>query len=341
MLARFLFIFSCCYVILCTEVSAQLFKGVPPSDWVLVEGNATILCPDGVEVDKKRLSDMARRQAIENRMGTSIVYGNFIKSYETELDNYEHFVDMSSQFPQGVWRADVSEPEYCREETEIRKENSAGIIRKRVKAEKWSCRVKGYAQPLKQIMPQFEFQIMNGNNSVIVEQTMQDGKAVLSVGTDSVFRQGDLFRTRFRCTCSGHLVLFMDNGQNAFRMLPYAAFDKDDDVFIEAGKWYSFFDSSAVPYNERCNVDELELLTDMEFDAIRIYYLFSETPFNRDFFFSIVDSGNEIPEGYSQLPSITSIQFAGWLQQNKVLKPDLQISVVDLVIDNVNKTGDK
>lgn len=98
------------------------------------------------------------------------------------------------------------------------------------------------------------------------------------------------------------------------------------------------FDLSAVPYKDRQTVDELELMTDQEYDAIRIYYLFSETPFTKDFFFSMVtDTGNEIPKGYSQLPSITSAQFAKWLQQNKVRKTDLQISVVDLIIDNLNK----
>lgn len=82
------------------------------------------------------------------------------------------------------------------------------------------------------------------------------------MGNDSVFHQGDLFITRFRSTKSGHLVLFMDNGENAFRMLPYAAFEKDDDVKIEANQWYSFFDLSAVPYKDRQTVDELELMTD-------------------------------------------------------------------------------
>ena len=130
----------------------------------------------------------------------------------------------------------------------------------------------------------------------------------------------------------------MDNGENAFRMLPYAAFDHQDDVMLEPNRWYSFFDLSAVPVKEREYVDELELLTDREYDAIRVYYLFSETPFTKDFFFTIGDTGrNDLPKGYSELPSITSRQFTLWLQQNRIRKPDLQVSVVDLIVDNLNR----
>ena len=324
-----------------TDVKAQLFEGVPPSEWVLVEGSTSVTLPKEETIDKEELLNIAQQEAIEKKFGTSIVYGNFMKAYEGELDSYEHYLDLTSQFPQGIWRANVTEPNFKTEEAEILKKNIFGKLKKRVAATKWTCNVKGYAQPLSQVMPQFEFQILNGKKQVIVKQIIEDGKAKLTVGSDSVFRQGDLFITRFRSTSSGHLALFMDNGENAFRMLPYSSFDHDNDVKIESDKWYSFFDISAVSQNERDFIDELELMTDREYDAIRIYFLFSEKPFTKDFFFSMAtDTGNEIPEGYSQLPSITSAQFAKWLQQNKVRKTDLQISVVDLVIDNLNKPGD-
>lgn len=338
---RFIVITILTSIINLSYVQAQLLKDAPPSDWVVVEGSTSITLPEEESIDKNELLNMAQQEAIEKKFGTSIVYGNFMKAYEGELDNYEHYLDLTSQFPQGIWRADISEPEFKNEKAEILKKNIFGKLRKRMSATKWTCNVKGYAQPLLQVMPQFEFQILNGKKQVIVEQIIEDGKAKLTVGGDSVFRQGDLFITRFRSTSSGHLALFMDNGENAFRMLPYSSFDQDDDVKIESNKWYPFFDISAVPHNERDFVDELELMTDREYDAIRIYFLFSEKPFTKDFFFSMAtDTGNKIPEGYSQLPSITSAQFAKWLQQNKVRKTDLQISVVDLVIDNLNKPGD-
>lgn len=321
------------------QAVAQIFQGEPPAEWVRVEGTTTVTLPLTESINKEELVNIARQEAVEKEFGTSIVYGNFMKSYEGEMDRYDHYLDLTSQFPQGIWRADITEPTFKSEDAEILKKNIFGKLRKKVDATQWSCTVRGYAQPIKQIMPQFEFQILNGNNLCIVEQKIQEGKPCLTVGGDSVFRQGDLFITRFRSSRSGHLVLFMDNGENAFRMLPYSAFDSADDVKIESGRWYTFFDYSAVSAEERETVDELELMTDRQYDAIRIYYLFSEAPFTKDFFFSMTtETGNIIPEGYSQLPSVSSAQFAKWLQQNKVRKTDLQISVVDLVIDNTKRT---
>lgn len=320
------------------EGYAQIFQGTPPTDWVIVEGTTSIKLPRGEEIGRMELLNMAQQEAIEKKFGTSITYGNFMKAYEGELQNYEHYLDLSSQFPQGIWKADLIEPVITSKETEILRMNRRGELKKKIPAIEWTCQVRGYAQSLNQILPQFEFQILNGRKQIIVEQVIQQGEARLKVGNDSVFRQGDLFITRFRSTKSGHLVLFMDNGVNAFRMLPYAAFDKDDDIKTNANCWYSFFDLSAAPENERQTVDELELMTDMEYDAIRIYYLFSETPFTKDFFFNKSDDETkELPKGYSELPSVTSAQFARWLQQNRVRKPDLQMSAVDLVIDNIKQ----
>lgn len=317
---------------------SQIFQGTPPVEWVLVEGTTSVKIPRGETLDREGLLNMAQQEAIEKKFGTSIAYGNFMKSYEGELEHTEHYVDLTSQFPQGVWKADLMEPEWSSKEAAILKTNRRGELKKKTAAVEWTCRVKGYAQPLKQILPQFEFQVMNGRRQVIAEQTVQHEEAKLSVGTDSVFRQGDLFITRFRSTKSGHLVLFMDNGENAFRMLPYAAFDQEDDVKVDANRWYSFFDLSAVPPKERESVDELELMTDREYDAIRVYYLFSETPFTKDFFFTMGDAERQdLPKGYSELPSVSSRQFALWLQQNRVRKPDLQVSVIDLIVDNLNK----
>lgn len=336
-LANKIKLWAVCVTVWSSYTQAQVFQGTPPSDWVVVEGTTSIKVPDGEDFKQSDLINMAQQEAIEKKIGTSITYGNFMKSYEGELDSYEHYLDLTSQFPQGIWKANLAEPSLTSHETEILRMNRWGRLKKKVSATEWTCRVKGYAQPLNQILPQFEFQILNGHKQIIAEQKIQDSETHLTVGNDSVFHQGDLFITRFRSTKSGHLVLFMDNGENAFRMLPYAAFEKDDDVKIEANQWYSFFDLSAVPYKDRQTVDELELMTDQKYDVIRIYYLFSETPFTKDFFFNIKGENQKLPEGYSELPSVTSAEFARWLQQNRVRKTDLQMSIVDLIIDNLKE----
>lgn len=327
------------YLLMPISVSSQTFQGTVPDEWVIVESRTTIKVPVNEPISKEYLINISRQEAIESKMGTSITYGNFMKSYEGELDNYEHFIDMTSQFPQGVWKADIIEPEIIEKEAEILRINRFGKLRKRIPAKQFTCYVKGYAQAINQIQPKFEFQIMNGKKQVIIEQKVINNEIKLIAGIDSVFKQGDLFITKFRSSKAGHLAMFMDNGEKAQRMLPYYAFQTKEDVYIESNKWYSFFDISKAAPEERETTDELELMTDKEFDAIRIYFLFSETPFTKDFFFNTSDQAvnKQLPEGYGELPFISSAQFARWLQQNKVLKKDLQLSIVDLLIDNTEK----
>ena len=321
-----------------SPVSAQVFQGTPPAEWIEVSGEASIKLPQEEKLEHQELLRLAQQTAIENQFGTSIVYGNFMKTYESELQHYEHFVDMKSQFAQGVWFSDKTEPVFTSRKTEILGADLKVNFKKKIPAVEWTCAVHGYAKQLHQILPRFEFKILNDKKNVVVEQKIGLNGSELIAGQDSVFHQGDLFITQFRSSKSGHLALFMDNGEKAQRMLPYYAYDNVDDVSVKANQWYSFFDISEPSGFPKENIDELELITDQKYDVIRIYYLFSETPFTKDFFFSSADdegiSHPELPKGYSELPSVTSQQFVQWLQANRIRKKDLQISIVDLIIDN-------
>lgn len=118
-------------VLLCTVSGrSQIFHGVPSSDWVLVEGCTSIKIPCGEELDREGLLNMAQQEAIEKKFGTSIAYGNFMKSFESELRHSEYYVDLSSQFPQGIWKADLMEPEWSSKEAEIMKTNPQGRTEK-------------------------------------------------------------------------------------------------------------------------------------------------------------------------------------------------------------------
>lgn len=85
-----------------SPVSAQVFQGTPPAEWIEVSGEASIKLPQEEKLEHQELLRLAQQTAIENQFGTSIVYGNFMKTYESELQHYEHFVDMKSQFAQGA-----------------------------------------------------------------------------------------------------------------------------------------------------------------------------------------------------------------------------------------------
>lgn len=319
------------------EVTAQdLFIDTPPEDWVEVSATASVVVEKGKTVDRLTLEEQARRTAIEQKFGSSVAFGSAVKSFSNESEQYDRLVELNNYFVDGVWKADINQPEFVSESVLLTKEKRRGT--KEVAADKWYCKVHGYAAPLRCVPPVFEYQIMNGDNRVVSERI--SGRK--SGCSERVFRQGDLFRLHFRTSQNGYLALYMDNSEVAQRMLPYAAAatSGDESVKIVADTWYPFFDVDAVPVKERQAVDELELVTDMDFDCIRIYFIFSSTPFSKDFFF-LSDAHpatcGELPGGYSRLPSVDSRSFARWLQQSRIRKPDLQVAIADLVIDNSKK----
>lgn len=317
------------------SVAQELFTGTPSKDWIEVSATASVVIEKGKPVDRAALAEQARQMAIEQKLGSSISFGGAVKSFSDKLEQYDRLVELNNYFVDGVWKADISQPEFSLESASLTKERRRGT--KEVEADRWCCRVHGYAAPLLCVAPAFEYQIMNGDNRVIIERI--SGKK--GSASNQIFKQGDLFRLRFRASRGGYLALYMDNSEVAQRMLPYAAASSgDESVKISADIWHPFFDVEAVSAQERQVVDELELVTDMGLDCIRIYFIFSSTPFSKDFFFlSDVHPATcgELPEGYNRLPSVDSRSFARWLQQNRIRKPDLQIAIADIVIDNSKK----
>lgn len=129
-----------------SPVSAQVFQGTPPAEWIEVSGEASIKLPQEEKLEHQELLRLAQQTAIENQFGTSIVYGNFMKTYESELQHYEHFVDMKSQFAQGVWCSDKTEPVFTSRKTEILGADRKGNFKKKIPAVEWTCAVNGYAK---------------------------------------------------------------------------------------------------------------------------------------------------------------------------------------------------
>lgn len=130
-LANKIILWAVCVTVWSSYTQAQVFQGTPPSDWVVVEGTTSIKVPDGEDFKQSDLINMAQQEAIEKKFGTSITYGNFMKSYEGELDNYEHYLDLTSQFPQGIWKANLAEPSLTSHETEILRMNRWGRLKRK------------------------------------------------------------------------------------------------------------------------------------------------------------------------------------------------------------------
>lgn len=312
----------------------EVFTGTPLPDWKVVAGTDNLPVDGETPPSKADLENLARRKAITDQFGSTIAYGNFAKEYAGGLDKYHRFLEINSEFLDAVWKGDIERPRFYEAADTLLmegKKKKVAVIRKRY------CTVKGYAAPIKTVVPAFEYSISNDSEKVLASYSSRQKEDGGEDASASGFRQGDLFRLRFRSSLSGHFVLYMDNGEIAQRLLPYSTVSGED-VYIEADKWYTFFDPSAVPPRESDSVDEMELRTDQPVDVFRIYFIFSRHPFTRDFFFLPKDDQDasrvEIPEGYTRPASVGSQQFASWLQQNRVRQDDLQVAITDLVIEN-------
>lgn len=320
-------------------LSQGLFTGTPQAGWKVVSGTDNLPVDGEAPPAHAVLEEMARRRAIASQFGSTVAYGNFAKKSVGGTEKYNRFLEINSEFLDAVWKGDIEPPRFFKTVdtllTESKKQKMTIIM-------KQHCTVKGYAAPINTIAPAFEYNITNDRGQVIASFSSLRKAGEEEEVSASGFRQGDLFRLRFRSSLAGHFILYMDNGGIAQRLLPYST-DTGEDVRIEADHWYSFFTPSAVPPREAGSVDELELRTDQSIDVFRLYFIFSTEPFTRDFFFlppdHTLEGRVEIPKGYKRPASVESQHFAAWLQQNRVKCSDLQVAISDLVIENpaINK----
>ena len=318
-------------LLLCTCTTAIQAQTIVSSDWISVKGTA-----DSFKDDKAILEEQAQREAIQSSFGSSIAFADYIKEYSSEYEKYNRFVEMRSELLDGVWKGYSKEPVFYSKTEEIF--NKKG---KPVKQEKWYCAVEGYAKRIQTIPANFEYRILDQNHQIIAEHCLKPSNNK-NESERMAFTQNDLLKVQFRSTQSGYLMLFLDDGNFSFRLLPYSRFIKKTDIAIQAEEWYDFFNRKKAQYGHEDEVDEIVLSTDLPMDAFRLYFIFSQTPFTKNFYFlSDKDEkakGIKVEEGVERLPTVESMDFAKWLQQNRMSKDDLQIAIIDLMIDNKKAT---
>ncbi len=288
------------------------------AEWVVVKGTAS-----SFENDPRALEQMAQREAIQFTLGSSITFSDVAREYDNDYNNHSLFVEVRSELLDGVWKGNKTPPTFYSETAYI--ESTEG--KRKRKAEKYYCEGEGYAARIKTMPVAFEYKVTDQLGSIVAQHPEQSRE------TKIAYNQNDQLIVEFRTTQSGHLTLFLDDGNAAYRLLPYSYYASQCDMEIEAQKLYRLFDPSAAAYGLQDYVDEIVMATDLPLDAFRLYFIFSQTPFSSDFFLSD-SSNNSLAEGVTPLLSIESREFARWLQQSRMLKDDLQVAIVDLMIEN-------
>lgn len=127
---------------------------------------------------------------------------------------------------------------------------------------------------------------------------------------------------------NGFLSLYLDDGENVFRLLPYDDMAYLNTVPVTADKPYLFF-SPNKEYNYFGNrVDELILFTPKKNEMNTLHVLFSE----KEYFKPSLDSNYKDEEGKIVPKSLTKKEFENWLADNKTAIDDFIDAQVNIEI---------
>ena len=156
------------------------------------------------------------------------------------------------------------------------------------------------------------------------------------------FRENDDFYFYFSSPLSGYLSIFLDDGENSFRLVPYRNMPSKYEcgMPVKADKEYFLFtDHPAFNYfkEEENLVDTYQLFTESMEDMNRIFIIFCRNPINKPRLQKDIDkellSDKEIKEGYQIPGSLRSEDFQRWLNKNRSYGgKDMQVDIIDITI---------
>lgn len=148
----------------------------------------------------------------------------------------------------------------------------------------------------------------------------------LSCSTE-VFNSGQNFYLHFKSPKNGYVSIFLDDGENVQRLLPYSNQENTDNFQVIADKSYVLFKKS----NEIKNADEIELFTNHLMEQNRLFILFSTQEFQKP----ILEKDKKTDKnGYKFPPKMESKKFQVWLQKLRLFNKQIELKIIDLIIKN-------
>ena len=148
----------------------------------------------------------------------------------------------------------------------------------------------------------------------------------------------DDFYIYFRCPVSGYLAIFLDDGMQAQRLLPYrqmgTAFEQG--VPVDANTEYFLF-SKEEPYQYfETTADEYVFDADQLVDQDRLFVVFSHNPIVQPY----IEKGygdDELSEqdkkaGWKMPDGLASEDFQRWLIDSRIMNRDIVVEVEDITI---------
>ncbi len=134
----------------------------------------------------------------------------------------------------------------------------------------------------------------------------------------TLFKSGDSLYMYFKSPVDGYLSIYLDDGKNIYKILPYQDMESESCLKVSADKEYILF-SKMKEHNYFGNkVDELELFTPLKNELDKLHILFSE----KKYFKPRLTDSNKLEGGYIVPKSLSRQQTANWLAETKATIED-------------------
>lgn len=279
-----------CHIVLCfltailsIPLSAQQTKRSSGSAQVRVEDNMT------KEQARRKAEELAKIDAIIN------AFGQYVEQ-ETNLsvqDGRLNFNIIGTTRVKGEWVRELSK---AFEEESRDEKGTFGTIQTQ-----WiTCKIRGM---VKEASPKanIEYYTLSYPNPVSKAQT---------------FISGNSFYVWFRSPVNGYLSIYLDDGTDVFRLLPYDDMPSLSTVKIDADNEYIFFSRHHNYFSN--NVDELILFTPKKSELNTLHFIFSE----EQYFKPVLESTYKDEKGDIAPKSLSKTAFENWLAKNKIIISD-------------------
>jgi hypothetical protein len=134
----------------------------------------------------------------------------------------------------------------------------------------------------------------------------------------------------FKSPVDGFLSVFLDDGENTYRLLPYISMGSLSAVKVSGDKAYIFFSKKKEhQFDSQFMTDRIELTTERNIEYNSVYVVFAENPYVKPFLSEII----KLENNYSLPKSLKTKDFQEWLADCRAEMNDFQAVRIKISIE--------
>lgn len=258
------------------------------------QGSRVAVGESSIRIESFMSQNEAEERVIELAKVDALIreFGQYVEQ-QSNLDLQNGKVDFRSYGQtkvKGEWIRTLGDPEIKFDERMVKG-----------KPERWiTCKIKG---EVRRAIPKadLEVEILGcPEKSCITEKFKSDQNLYLYI----------------KSPLSGFLSVFLDDGTNVYRLLPYRSMEGQKSVKISADKEYILFSTSQNKFSQAS--DALQVFTEREYEANTLIIIFSENDYSKPRL-----NEEQIDQNNLIIPkSLSKNYFENWLGNNRAAFPD-------------------